>query len=53
MQEHGAPTEKLVENRRQLDPDLREAVEHARAGDIGKTFEALGERVGDDFEMEM
>lgn len=45
MQEHGAPTEKLVENRRQLDPDLREAVEHARAGDIGKTFEALGERV--------
>lgn len=45
MQEHGAPSEKLVENRRQLDPDLREAVEHARAGDIGKTFEALGERV--------
>lgn len=45
MQEHGAPTEKLVENRRQLDPDLREAVEYARAGDIGKTFEALGERV--------
>lgn len=45
MQEHGAPTEKLVENRRQLDPDLREAVEHARAGNIGKTFEALGKRV--------
>jgi len=39
------PTETLTENRRQLDPALREAVEHARKGDLGKTFDVLGERV--------
>ncbi len=45
MQQHGVPTETLTENRRQLDPALREAVEHARKGDLGKTFDVLGERV--------
>ena len=45
MQQHGVPTATLTENRRQLDSALREAVEHARKGDLGRTFDALGQRI--------
>jgi conjugative relaxase-like TrwC/TraI family protein len=45
MQEYGAPTETLSENRRQINPALREAVACARAGDIAGTFAALGNRI--------
>ena len=48
LQQEGAPTERLAENRRQQTPELRAAVEHARAGDISAVFEVLGNRVRED-----
>lgn len=45
LQEHHAPTERLTENRRQLDPDLAAAVRYARDGDVRGAFDALGGRV--------
>lgn len=45
LQDHGAPSARLSENRRQLDPDLREAVALAKEGRASDALNVLGERV--------
>lgn len=45
LQEQGAPTERLSENRRQQTDQLREAAALARAGDIAGVFTVLAEKV--------
>lgn len=48
LQQEGAPTERLAENRRQQTPELRAAVAYAREGNIGAVFAVLGDRVCED-----
>jgi conjugative relaxase-like TrwC/TraI family protein len=45
LQVEGAPIARLSENRRQLDPQMREAVAAARLGRTGRALDALGSRV--------
>lgn len=45
FQRQQAPTEYLSENRRQQDPDLREAVSALKAGDVRGALDHLGDRV--------
>lgn len=45
FQRQGAPTQILGENRRQQDPELREAVSELKSGNVRGAFHALGERV--------
>jgi conjugative relaxase-like TrwC/TraI family protein len=47
LQEQGAPTERLSENRRQQTDQLREAAALARAGDIAGVFAVLAEKIID------
>lgn len=45
LQEQGAPTERLSENRRQQTDQLREAATLAREGDIDGVFAVLGDKI--------
>jgi conjugative relaxase-like TrwC/TraI family protein len=45
LQRQQAPTEILSENRRQRDPELREAVAALKSGDVRGALDHLGERV--------
>ena len=47
LQIEGAPIARLAENRRQLDPQMREAVAAARLGRTGRALDALGGRVSE------
>jgi conjugative relaxase-like TrwC/TraI family protein len=45
LQRQKAPTEILTENRRQRDPELRDAVSALKSGDVRGALDHLGERV--------
>ncbi len=47
LQAEGAPLARLSENRRQLDPQMREAVAAARLGKTERALDALGNRVAE------
>lgn len=47
LQTEGAPIARLAENRRQLDPVMREAVAAARLGNAARTLDALGGKVSE------
>jgi ATP-dependent exoDNAse (exonuclease V) alpha subunit len=50
LQRQQAPTEMLSENRRQRDPELREAVAALKSGDVRGALDHLGERVKESFD---
>lgn len=50
LQRQQAPTEILSENRRQRDPELREAVAVLKSGDVRGSLDHLGERVKESFD---